>query len=208
MVAFCDYLFKAKLFRKKIIHKLEDAICDRQFSCQNILELQILLTESMTIITLSKLLFSPARADAGTEHPIRLLIFLNCSDTFQLNRNRSRQCIHLDRRAAGQVGSGGKELAVDAVVVRPVALHVRQEHRYIHDVLPARTGLGEDGPDVLEAGAHLRLDVPADELARGVELGAGDVLAAAFAGADAREEEEVAGAAGVGVGAEGFGGGV
>ena len=112
----------------------------------------------------------------------------------------------LDGGAGGLVGAGGEVLGPDAVEGGEVAFHVGEEDEDVDDAVPGGAGLVEDGLDVGEAGADLGFDVVGDDRAGGVELDAGDVLGAADAGADAGEDEEVADAASVWVGADGFGG--
>src|SRR6185503_2645100 len=91
---------------------------------------------------------------------------------------------------------GRERLRVELVERGEVALHVGEEHRDVHDVLPGRTRVLEHEPDVLEHCSRLSFNV--------VRVDARDRLRSARPRPDPREEQEVADALGVREGTDGL----
>lgn len=73
--------------------------------------------------------------------------------TFQLNRNRSRQRIHADSRPARLIVF--EIFRVNAVEGVKIALHIHEENGHVHKVFPTRAAVFENDSHVLKNGMHL-----------------------------------------------------
>src|SRR5204863_3268260 len=73
-----------------------------------------------------------------------------------------------------------------------IFFYVREKHRYIDDVVPARTGVLQYKSHVFENGVALLLDVIACDVAGGIERHARNLLAPADARSDSGKEQQMA----------------
>ena len=112
---------------------------------------------------------------------------------FELNRDRRRQRAYFYRRARWiWFALAGKIFGIEFIVGRKILFHVGEEHSDIDNVVPARASVLQHEPNVLKHRATLRFDIVTDDIASGIERDAGNFFAAARAGSDSGEKEEIA----------------
>jgi len=81
---------------------------------------------------------------------------------------------------------------VKPIVNWKILLHVGEKDGDIDNVVPVRAGVFQHKTHIFKYGAALLLDVVTDDVAGGVELHAGNFLAATHARSNSGEEEQVA----------------
>src|SRR5207244_11361524 len=95
-------------------------------------------------------------------------------------------------------------LGVDFIVDREILFHIRQKHRDVDNVIPARARVLQDKTHILKDGMALFLDIVTQNVAIGVESDARNFFASTHARPDAGKEEKIADALGVWEGAHWF----
>jgi len=114
-------------------------------------------------------------------------------DHFELDRDRRRQRADFDCRARWiWFALAGKMFGVKLVVDRKILFHVREKHSDIDDVLPRRAGVFKHQAHIFKHSVALRFDIVTDDIVSGIERDAGNFFAAARAGSDSGEKEEIA----------------
>jgi len=81
---------------------------------------------------------------------------------------------------------------IEPIVDWEILLHVGEKDGDIDNVVPVRAGVFQHETHIFKCGATLLLDVVTDDVTGGVELDAGNFLAAANARSDSGKEEQVA----------------
>ena len=131
--------------------------------------------------------------DSDPFHPRNpRLLFSDCCDHLELDRDRRRQRKNFNRRARWIGFALAREMfGVEVVVDRKILFHVREEDRNVDNVVPACAGVFQDEPDILKHGTALRFDVVARDIAGGIERHARDFFAAARARSDSGKKQKI-----------------
>jgi len=121
-------------------------------------------------------------------------------NTLEFDRDRCRQPIDFDGRTAGSAVAD--LLTPQAIEGVEVAADVGEEYRDVEQVGPARAGTVQHGSDVRENGAALQLEVVAADIAGRVQRHSRHRPARRRARAEAGQEQQLAAAPGVRIGAD------